>query len=212
MTTPISPRALRCYDSYYLQRRFTHWEDGSRTDGVAFGVILGDVQEICFEGSHNARDWWRNFNFLPLAHPTLGIIDAGLYAGVPAALTAIKGYLDKSKPVEIDGHSRGGSNAVYTGAELILDGYQVSVRALNPPKTQGFGSQVLSGIYAGRDIIITRVDGDPVSLEPPAYSHPVEPLVRPVAPVSMDELEMDMKYHHVHLCILGEILAERANA
>lgn len=205
----LSDSSLWAYFTYYGAARFTHWIDGTDTDGVCFGIeILPDgTQLVAFEGSHDALDWWRNFQICRMQHPRLGAIDAGLYAGIPAALPKIKGLIDKTKPVLISGHSRGGSNAIYTGAELLLDGYQVSVRAFNPPRTQYQSSERLSEIYQGKDITIMRVSGDPVSLEPPSYSHPIIPVEIPVAPVTLD-LELSMKYHHMQLCMVAAMLRE----
>jgi hypothetical protein len=158
--------------------------------------------------SHDALDWWRNFQVRLMQHPDLGGIDAGLFAGNDVALGKIKTYLNKDKPVRLYAHSRGGSNAIYTGASLLLGGYKVAVRAFNPPRTQHQTSTRLSQIYAGQDILIIRTDCDPVSLEPPGYVHPVEPEKFTVAPVDLDP-ELEMKYHHIHLNIVGMALKER---
>lgn len=106
----------------------------NRIDDVSFAVKLyPDCTAIVFEGSHNAPDWFSNFDAVMVRPPGLGGVERGFYDGLPETLAALSPMLN-GKLIYVTGHSRGAAHAHIFAAMLINAGYHVEVVVFGSPR------------------------------------------------------------------------------
>ena len=84
-------------------------------------ITIDDVALVAFRGTDNARNWVKNFKFVP-AQTALGWVHAGFRDGFrelwPQVTQALAAARDKNQPIWLTGHSLGGAIALLAAAEL----------------------------------------------------------------------------------------------
>ena len=103
------------------------WAPAAQTTIVAVGpyqavvIMTDDVAFVGFRGTDNAKNWVKNFKFLPAKTP-LGVVHAGFMdayrALQPGVMRALADAHDGSRPIWLTGHSLGGAIAMLQAVDL----------------------------------------------------------------------------------------------
>lgn len=94
-------------------------------DDVIVGLkVVDGVNVIVLRGSLTAEDWLRDGCAVPVWHEKLGFVHAGFMQGMDDVFTEVCKALDE-KPIEITGHSLGGSRARDLAALFTVNKIQV---------------------------------------------------------------------------------------
>lgn len=96
--------------------------------GIDFAVKRWpDCTEIDFEGSHDPRDWLRDFQAIMIQVPGIGGVEAGFNAGTDQVVDVLLKNIAKTLPVIIGGHSLGAAHAHIVARKLIAAGFTPSM-------------------------------------------------------------------------------------
>lgn len=94
------------------------------TSGVDYAVKFHpDCTEIDFEGSHNPRDWLRDFQAFMIQVPGIGGVEAGFNEGTDDVVYVLLKNIPKTLPVVVGGHSLGAAHAHVVARKLIAAGF-----------------------------------------------------------------------------------------
>ena len=194
--------AQACADSY---DQTTSWWKLSEAQGVY--VALRQVPSgciVCFRGSVTAQDWFRDFEALPVEHPTLGWCEGGFLAGMNDVGAWVAGNLPEGQ-VSITGHSLGAARAMILAGLLTSAGHVLErLVTFGCPKP---GFEKLSGILLKGAYPITcyRNGPDPVAEVP--LTLPEFPYRKPVADMPLYVAPADPRdpfaFHHMPLYLEG---------
>ena len=125
-----------CVETYgdKPQSDFHFWFDGSKTDGVVFGVdTMTDCTLIAFRGSTVFLDWIRDFE-AEMIHTSIGGVEKGFFDGLEECFAVVAGVAPKGNPIYVTGHSLGAGRAHIFAALLIKGGYNVEVVTFGSPR------------------------------------------------------------------------------
>ena len=181
------------------------WLAATEIQGVY--VALRDTPAgtiVCFRGSVTQQDWWRDFEALPVEHPTLGWCEGGFLEGMNDAAARVVTCLPDG-PYGIAGHSLGAARALIAAGLLTAAKRPPErVLALGCPKP---GFQKLSDLIlaGGYPVMCVRNGPDPVAAVP--LTLPDLPYCKPVADTAIHEPPADpadpFAWHHVQLYLDG---------
>lgn len=176
---PPGDLPLACAEAALLAYFATPTWSAAGCEALAVDIpspIHGHLFGVSFRGTNDLADAGVDLWAIPRRHPKLGWVHTGFARGVDAVHPKIVADLpDRGVPIIVDGHSKGGPEAIFEAARLVLDGYNVKyVIVFNPPRCT-MGTRVLE-ILAGAGVVGLRIvaRGDPVSHLPPfvlGYSH-----------------------------------------
>ncbi len=168
----------------------------------------GDVV-ICFRGSDDAVDWFRDFEALALK-TAYGHVHSGFYEGMEAVHEQLWPHivgLPYVPNVYVTGHSLGAARAWIFGAMLIKAGFKpTAIVPLAPPRP-GFNDFCSILNQSGVPLRGYHNAGDPVP-DVPLFLPPLEPYEQPVSliPINWAPATEDLsplRCHHISLYLQG---------
>jgi hypothetical protein len=141
----------------------------------AFFAHDSDRSVVTFEGTRPKfiGDWIVDLDQQPLhLDPALGALPDGFGRAVLSILFRVMRQIPPETPVDFNGHSMGGSNALIAAAIWKHAGRRLgSVSAFEAARVGSLG-----GLLLGEDVLITTHGRDPVPELPLLKPHPVEPV------------------------------------
>jgi hypothetical protein len=114
--------AALAVDSYRLAPAGEVYDSGADRAVI---TRRADCAIITVRGTANPAGWWSDFQIVPAVprtHPILGPCEAGFLGGVEALYPVLRPHLG-TRPVVVQGHSRGAAMAPILAAFLAIDGF-----------------------------------------------------------------------------------------
>ena len=136
---------------YQGSHALTYFESGSGDDGVTWGAAHApDGTIIAMEGSHNKRDWLRDFAAFAVPTPGrgLGFVHPGFLDGMGECANDVLRHT--RPPYYIIGHSLGAAHAAILTALFVLGKTPVIERVVWGEPLSGFArlAEILSAVPA----------------------------------------------------------------